>query len=220
MKSLVFFTAASAILFPCAVSAACLQEAGDFAERICGQVKTMGKSTLITADGNLSAEAKGLLARALGQLSGNTGVDVKTDSFDNVLHEQLEGELVNVRKCGIEMAKAAMTQVCTRAASWKTCENQAFGIASWGGNETLNGTSGWRGGGYNPDAYCTDFINGVVQSRSLGNVAHLISNVRPSEERRRSGFMNSHAEYNYHCSIEIHWNPIYNQRTDPICGVE
>jgi hypothetical protein len=102
----------------------------------------------------------------------------------------------------------------------KTCQNPAFGIAGWANQETLQGTSGWRGGGYNPGAYCTDFTNSVIASRGLGNQPHVVDNLKPGEEQRRTGFLNSVAEYNYHCSITLRWNPIYNQRADPLCGME
>ncbi len=220
MKGSGFLVAATLAAIPGVAGAECLQEAGDFAERICGQVKTAGKSTLIAADGGLTAEAKGLIARALGQLSGNLDAKVETKEFENVVQEQLAGELVNVRQCGIQMAKVAMDQICTKAPIWKTCTNQAFGIARWENEETLNGTSGWRGGGYNQGAYCTAFINSTVQTRNLGNLPHLVDEVRSSEENRRTGFMNSVAEYNYHCSIKLHWNPTYNQRSDALCGRE
>ena len=74
------------------------------------------------------------------------------------------------------------------AAAWKTCENQAFGLAAWGNEETLNGTSGWRGEGYNQGAYCTEFTNSVIQARGLGDKPHVVDNVRSSEENRRTGF--------------------------------
>lgn len=200
--------------------AECLKEAGDFAERICGQVKQAGKSTLVTAKGELTAEAKGIVARALGQLGGTVGVDVQSKDFENVVQEQLAGELVDVRKCGTQMATLAINQICTKAPRWKVCANQAFGIDHWENTERLQGTSGWRGGGYNQGAYCSDFINSVVNGRQLGNKPHDVSNVTMGEENRRSGTFRERAEYNYHCAITLSWNPVYKQKADPICGAE
>jgi hypothetical protein len=209
-----------ALLKPLSATASCLTEAADFAQRICGEVKTRGSSTLIKADGGLTAEAKGLIRQLLG--SGGATLQGQTEftTYENVLQQQLAGELVDVRQCGIRMAEAAMNQVCTKAPSYKTCQNPAFGQAGWANEETLQGTSGWRGGGYNQGAFCTEFTNSVVASRGLGNQPHLVDNVRPGEEQRRTGFLNSVAEYNYHCSFTLRWNPIYNQRADPLCGPE
>jgi hypothetical protein len=205
---------------PHAATASCLTEAADFAQRICGEVKTRGSSTLVKADGELTAEAKGLIRQFLG--SGGATLQGQTEftTYENVLQQQLAGELVDIRQCGIRMAEAAMNQVCTKAPSYKTCQNSAFGLAGWANAETLQGTSGWRRGGYNPGAFCTDFTNSVVAGRGLGNQPHLVENVKPEEEQRRTGILNSVAEYNYHCSFTLRWNPIYNQRTDPLCGSE
>lgn len=215
-----FLVAAATIISPRVANAECLKEAGDFAERICGQVKQAGKSTLITAKGDLTAEAKGLIAKALGQLGGQVGVDVQTKDFENVVQEQLAPELVDVRKCGREMAKLAIDQICTKAPIWKVCSNQSFGLDHWENSERLQGTTGWRGGGYNPGAYCTDFINSVVSSRGLGDKPHDIGDVTPGEENRRTGMLKDHAEYNYHCAITLRWNPVYKQKADPICGAQ
>jgi hypothetical protein len=175
--SSILLLTATAIATPHVAYAECLQEAGDFAERICGQVKTMGKSTLVTANGDLTDEAKSLIAKALGQLGGNLQGTVEIQTFEIVLHEQLASELVNVRQCGIQMAKAVMDQVCTKTPVWKTCTNQAFGLSRWDNEETLHGTSGWRGGGYNEGAYCTDFINATIHARGLGDAPHLVEEV-------------------------------------------
>ncbi|MFD6319854.1 hypothetical protein [Methylorubrum thiocyanatum] len=220
MKIGTFSAAFCFVMVSGATRAECLQEAGNFAERICGQVKTIGKSTLITAKGDLTAEAKGLIAKAVGQLGGSVGGSVETKDFENVLQEQLGSELVNVRKCGIEMAKVAMDQVCTRAVIYKTCANQAFGLERWENSERLNGTTGWRDGGYNPVAYCTDFTNSVVRGRGLGSLPHHVDGITPREEKRRTGTFREHAQYNYHCGITLHWNPIYNRKADPLCGTE
>lgn len=201
-------------------SASCLTDAADFAQRICGEVKTRGSSTLIETDGQLTAEAKGLVRQFLGSGGATLQGQTEFSTYENVLQQQLAGELVDVRQCGIQMAKAAMDQACTKAPNYKTCQNPAFGLAGWANQETLQGTSGWRGGGYNPGAFCTDFTNGIVASRGLGSQPHVVENMQPGEEQRRTGFLNSVAEYNYHCSITLRWNPIYNQKADPLCGTE
>lgn len=201
-------------------SASCLAEAAEFAQRICGEVKTRGSSSLVSANGELNAEAKGLIKQFLGSAGGALQGQTETAAYENVLREQLGAELVNVRQCGIQMAKAAMDQVCVKAPTYRTCQNPAFGTKGWANQMTVQGTSGWRGGGYNQGAYCSEFTNGVIASRGLGNQPHLVDDVKSGEESRRTGFMNSVAEYNYHCSITVHWSPVYNERADPLCGLE
>ena len=219
MKAPLFMVTTTIVIVPCAAYADCLQQSADFAQKICGEVKTMGRSALVTANGDLTAEAKGLIAEAVGRIGGTVKGKIETKTFEDVLQEQLAEELINLRQCGVDMANAAY-QVCTKAAVWKTCANQAFGLAGWANEETLYGTSGWRKGGYNEGAYCTEFIKSVIQTRGLDDLPHLVDDVKSSEENRRTGWMNTVAEYNYHCSIRLHWNPIYNQKADPICGQE
>ncbi|NOJ46074.1 hypothetical protein [Bradyrhizobium archetypum] len=222
MRSLFFPVVVSLLTFSNVqhASASCLAEAADFAQRICGEVKTRGSSSLVSANGELTAEAKGLIKQFLGSAGGTLQGQTEITAYENVLREQLAGELVNVRQCGIQMAKAAMDQVCIKAPTYKTCQNPAFGIKGWANQMTVQGTSGWRGGGYNQGAFCSEFTNGVIASRGLGNQPHLVDDVRSREESRRTGFMNSVAEYNYHCSITLHWSPVYNDKADPVCGSE
>lgn len=216
-----YLAVAIVAIFCTSARADCLNEASDFAQKICGEVKSAGKSTLVTANGELNAAAKGLIAKALGELGGSVGTSIETKTFENVIQEQLGPELVNVRACGIAMAKAAMDQVCVKAPIYKTCANQAFGLEKWGNEDPINGTSGYRGGGYNQGAYCTDLINVTLQSRGLGSVPHLVDQIHSSEESRRTGaFGSGPVQYNYHCSFMLHYNPIYNRKSDALCGSE
>jgi hypothetical protein len=208
------------VIAPFAAYADCLQKAADFAQKICGELQTMGRSTLVTASGDLTGEAKHLIVKALVQFGGTVEGNEETKTFENVLREQLAGELLNLRQCNIQMAQAAWDQVCTKAPVWKTCSNKEFGLAGWENEEALNGASGWRDRSYNQKAYCAEFIDSVIQARGLSDLPHLVDEVRPSEENRRTGFFNSVSQYNYHCSIKLHWNPIYNQKADPICGLQ
>jgi hypothetical protein len=219
MKAALLVVTTTAIA-PFVAYADCLQEAANFAQTICGELKTTGRSTLVMASGDLTSEAKGLIAKALEQIGSAVEGKVETKTFENVLQEQLAEELVDLRQCTIQMAKAGWDQVCTKTPVWKTCSNKEFGLAGWANEETLNGTSGWRGGGYNRGTYCTEFINVVIQDRGLSNLPYLVDDVKSSEEDRRTGFFNSVSQYNYHCSIKLHWNPIYNQKADPICGLQ
>jgi hypothetical protein len=145
MKAALLVVTTTAIA-PFVAYADCLQEAANFAQTICGELKTTGRSTLVMASGDLTSEAKGLIAKALEQIGSAVEGKVETKTFENVLQEQLAEELVDLRQCTIQMAKAGWDQVCTKTPVWKTCSNKEFGLAGWANEETLNGTSGWRGG--------------------------------------------------------------------------
>lgn len=199
--------------------ATCLTDAADFAQRICKEVQTREGSTLLKS-GQLTPEAKDLIKQSLS--SGGASLQGQTDftTYESVVQQQLMGELTDDRQCGIQIAKAAIDRACTTAPKYKTCRLPAFGISAWANDETLQGTSGWRGGGYNPGAFCSDFTASIVAGRGLANGQYLVENLKTGEEQRRTGFLSSVAQYNYYCSIRLRWNPVYNQRTDPLCGAE
>ena len=115
MKAIGLFIVFLALTTNSAV-ADCLTEAATFAKRICGEVSSRGSAKLVTGSGELNAEAKGLLLRALGTAGGEFKGQTEISSYENVLRSQLATELINVRECGIRMAEAAMKQVCTNSA--------------------------------------------------------------------------------------------------------
>jgi hypothetical protein len=180
-------------------------------DHMCRDASSVGE--VVSYEGSLDA---GATLKVVGV--GATG-KVTKEQWKNI--EQKYGEFRGTPTiCNIEMFKLILPLFSTRVPSPKTCANQAFGIAGWANEEILNGTSGWRSGGYNQGAYCSEFINSVVSSRGLGSQPHIAIGMGSSEESRRTGFMNSHAQYNYHCAIKLSWNPNYRVKTDPICGLE
>ncbi len=100
------------LLFPSTASASCLTEAADFADRICGEISNRGSSELITGSGQLSAQAKGLIARMFGQAQGDAKVDAATSSYENVAREELAKEHANARDCKMRMVEVGINQVC------------------------------------------------------------------------------------------------------------
>jgi hypothetical protein len=96
--------------------ATCLDDAATFAERVCGELSNHGSSQLITGSGELSAEAKGLIARMLGSAQGSASVNEAVSAYDNVTREELANEHANVRDCKEHMVAVAMKQVCKQAA--------------------------------------------------------------------------------------------------------
>jgi hypothetical protein len=100
------------IFFPYIALASCLEEAGGFAERVCGEISSRGSSQLVSGSGALNAEAKGLVARMLGSAQADAKVDAAVSSYENVTREALSGEHANVRDCRMRMVEVAVKQVC------------------------------------------------------------------------------------------------------------
>jgi hypothetical protein len=94
------------------VFADCLSDVSNFAEKICGQIKTSGNTQLIEANGELKAEVSGIVRKALGDVKGDVNGKILQDTYENVLREDLSKELFNVRECRQKMAEKAL-EVCS-----------------------------------------------------------------------------------------------------------
>lgn len=98
-----------------AVFATCLDEAAGFSARVCGELSDRGSSQLVTGSGELTAEAKGLVARMLGSAQGSAAVSGAVSTYENVAREQLATDHANVRECRELMVDVAVKQVCKQA---------------------------------------------------------------------------------------------------------
>jgi hypothetical protein len=110
MKASFYLATAALVTSLTSARADCLDDVANFADKICGQIRTVGKAGLLTGNGDLNATAKELIAKSLGQLSGHGSTATKT--YEDILQEQLGAERVSLRKCGIALAKAAIDQTC------------------------------------------------------------------------------------------------------------
>jgi hypothetical protein len=99
-----------------AFATTCLDDAATFAERICGELSNRGSSQLITGTGELSAEAKGIIAKMFGSAQGAANVSEAVSSYENVAHEELAKDHANIRDCKARMVDVAVKQVCKQAA--------------------------------------------------------------------------------------------------------
>jgi hypothetical protein len=80
-----------------------------------------------------------------------------------------------------------MDQGCTKVTEYKVCSDPSFGLAGWANEEVLNGTSGWRDGGYNSDAYCTDFTNSAAAAPTKAFLKSTVGETFESVDLRRLG---------------------------------
>lgn len=98
-------------------NASCLDDIADFAERICGDIKSSGNSDLTEANGELKAEVTGIVRRIVGDAGGSFNVNHLTKSYENVLREDLAKELFSVRDCRIKMVEVGRKESCAVGAT-------------------------------------------------------------------------------------------------------
>jgi hypothetical protein len=113
MKASLYLVAAVLLTPLTSAQADCLDDVERFSDKLCKGARDIGKAGLVTGNGDLNAAAKELIAKAVGEISGNVRTETKT--FEAVLRDQLAGERIGLRKCGIAMAKAAIDQTCFKA---------------------------------------------------------------------------------------------------------
>lgn len=71
------------------VGATCLEEAALFATRVCGELASRGRATLVTGTGELNAEAKGIISRILGSAGGEFKAGAELSTYEGLVREQL-----------------------------------------------------------------------------------------------------------------------------------
>ncbi len=120
------------------------------------------------------------------------------------------------REASINSVEATIDGVTYQSASRPaTCRVASNGVERYTSESVVTQTSGWRGGGYNQGAFCNDAINALKASTGNNSVYTIIGS---SEQSRRDGFLNSHASYNYTCTIKVSSNPIFTVAPNPACN--
>ena len=99
-----------------------------------------------------------------------------------------------------------------------TCRHKAFGIEKWSSVATTSGNSGWMRGGRSQPDWCNSLAAGYISGHGIG-AEHKTKVVSSNEDARWTGNFNRTREYNYSCTVEISWSPIYKPKTDAAtCG--
>jgi hypothetical protein len=98
---------------------------------------------------------------------------------------------------------------------FQLCSHPSHEVIGYQYTEIVTGSSGWRGGGYNQVAWCSDVKR--KKEASIGS-SIIWSDERRSEDRRKD--ILGKAEYNYHCTITAQWGPIYASKRSSACGPE
>ncbi|WP_162299591.1 hypothetical protein [Pseudomethylobacillus aquaticus] len=102
----------------------CLQTAGDFAVRICGEIQREGRSSIVEGNGELKASVSGIVRKALGEAGGSFSGKAVSDAYENVLRKDLGRELFDVRQCRQKMALVGTEQACKSYPSKPTSDNK------------------------------------------------------------------------------------------------
>ena len=194
----------------------CLERLAKFADQICGEVDRKGAAKVVDASGNLNAGVKGLITRFIGGVDGGLSGKISTETYENVLREQLGAELFSVRSCRIEMAKVGREEACKVPVRYQKCRHPDFGRVGWEYTEEFPGSSGWRRGGTSQPDWCRELANSTINNRSIGR-DHEVSTVTSGEDAKWT--WDRHRLYNYSCTVRIKWGPIYAEKEDAKCGV-
>ena len=103
-----------------------------------------------------------------------------------VLREQLAATLSNNAECKIEVFRSLSTLLLSRPAPSRT-----FSVTR---------ESGWRGGGYNPGAWCNDLVSILRGEHPQGQFQ-----VTASSERSESPWCAPFncPQYNYSCTVQV-----------------
>ncbi|MER8388348.1 S1C family serine protease [Mesorhizobium sp. M1380] len=93
------------------------------------------------------------------------------------------------------------------------CADASHGIDHYGTEVPEERWSEWRGGGYNQNAFCNDFM-ASLKARYPDSI---LTKVSSDEKSRRDGDFNSHVSYSYYCKFLRQENPIYKTAAGVEC---
>ena len=78
MKASLYLVAAVLLTSLTSARADCLDDVERFSDKLCKGARDIGKPGLVTGNGDLNAAAKELIAKAVGEISGNVRTETKT----------------------------------------------------------------------------------------------------------------------------------------------
>jgi hypothetical protein len=198
------------------VRAACLEDATNFALKLCGELNNEGVRTQLTGKADAEASISKWVSAFL-KLNGSIGGAVDIDKYVGPVRDQLAVDRFNVLDCRRDMAKVAIATQCKKDVLFKTCARPEFGFNNWGSTAEREGNSGWRPGGHTQAEWCSELAATALRENGVSST-HTWKTLGSDEDRKKE--LDGKAKYNYKCRVQVQWNPIYNVRTDPLCGIE
>lgn len=125
------------------------------------------------------------LSRKLGDAGVSGTGNLTSEEYAGVLRQQLAASANNNVQCKIEVLRTLASSL-----SQKTAPQRTFSVTR---------ESGWRGGGYSPNAWCTDLISILKGEHPQGQFKIIASGEQ--HESRCSPF--NCPQYNYSCTVQV-----------------
>ncbi len=190
----------------------------DMLKVICGEYQVRGESILVRGGGGLSVKARGIIDKfvASGNVSGQT--EAIYESFEGVLRENLPAHVDQVSQCSQSMYTPVADRFCeAKPIVYRTCARREFGVERWEASQRFEGRSGFRGGGGSQPAWCTEYRNSLIANGTITEPSEIAIATSSEVSRRRPS---GNVQYNYSCTLEAKWAPVYVSRQDALCGIE
>ena len=215
MKLLLSALVSLLIVQATSVRAECLDDATNFAVKLCGELNNAGTRTQLSGKADADASISKWISAFLkidGKVEGNASID----KYVGPVRDQLTQDRFNVISCRADMAKIAIELQCKKKVRFKTCVRPEFGINNWQSTAEREGSSGWREGGHTQADWCGELAAIALRENGVSG-DHTWNTLGSGEDRKKEW---GKASYNYKCKVQVQWNPIYNVKTDPLCGIE
>jgi hypothetical protein len=156
----------------------------DIADRICNvAAQPTGQAS--------SANDQTDVRRQLGDLSGklaSSGIAAEgltSEQYIGVLQNQLTASVNNNVQCRVEVAKSMINSL-----SQQSSAQRVFSVTR---------ESGWRGGGYSPDAWCNDLVS-ILRGEHPRAQFQVSSKSEQSTDRCKPFKC---VQYNYACTVQV-----------------
>lgn len=93
------------------------------------------------------------------------------------------------------------------------CRDPSHGVERYGRQIEVTRESGWRGGGFNQGAWCSQ-LTSMLQGENPGATIRVLSS---SESSKSTCAPFNCPQYNYRCSVQVQADPIYVLRISDAC---
>jgi hypothetical protein len=187
-----------------------LAEIAQFAQSICGDIPE-GSLTRTMIQGKVEASALALARVITGSV--DVSASRATEIYKGIPFEKLPDSIPTVSMCKSELANTILLRQKKTVPS--VCRRSEFGQVGWNRTEKYTDSSGKVDGGYDQNWWCNRVAASFLTSRGIGPEHHW-EKIGSSESSNKD--WKGHVTYKYHCTISVSWDPIYQEKQDPLCG--
>ncbi|AIQ93172.1 protein of unassigned function [Methylobacterium oryzae CBMB20] len=216
VRNKIEFFALLSIVLPCfTAEASCLEDARNFSIAMCDKIL---KSEFASSDNNSAYLREKNINQSIKELLGEKYLSDDGKVFSNyqsIVKFEVSTPDIDISSCRQRIFSRISDFQCKKKAVISTCARPEFGLNRWDREEVVSGNSGWRGGGHSQSEWCNDLAAQFMRQHGIGT-EHVVSQLTTGENRRKKTF--GHVDYSYSCSVKIKWDPIYNTKTDLLCG--